>query len=168
MNIKYYNQRFLYHFSFTNLLNWTCVFVVVNGAAGHGVLTVETIYVCSIWDYFRFFLFLFFLPAQNLPTLPSDRDQHSGHSWSPSYYTSPFFCAPGWSVNLALFWCFTVLIDAILRNGNCAPPETNHVPPPSGWRDEDMDEQETRSANSDEKKTYTEEQRQGVLRCTVT
>uniref|UniRef100_A0A3P9LXK8 DnaJ (Hsp40) homolog, subfamily C, member 18 n=1 Tax=Oryzias latipes TaxID=8090 RepID=A0A3P9LXK8_ORYLA len=57
-----------------------------------------------------------------------------------------------------------VLIDAILRNGSCAPPETSHVPPPSGWRDGDMDDQEQRSINSDEKKTYTEEQRQGVLR----
>ncbi|XP_008425271.1 dnaJ homolog subfamily C member 18 [Poecilia reticulata] len=57
-----------------------------------------------------------------------------------------------------------VLIDAILRNGGSASQETNHVPPPSGWRDEDIGNQETRTTNHDEKKTYTEEQRQGVFR----
>ncbi|MEQ2217243.1 hypothetical protein XENOCAPTIV_000653 [Xenoophorus captivus] len=57
-----------------------------------------------------------------------------------------------------------VLIEAILRNGGSASPEANHVPPPTGWRDEDVGNQETRNANCDEKKTYTEEQRQGVFR----
>ncbi|XP_060941520.1 dnaJ homolog subfamily C member 18 [Limanda limanda] len=54
-----------------------------------------------------------------------------------------------------------VLIDAIVRNGSSEAPETNHVPPPSGWRDEDIRNGET---SGDEKKTYTEDQRQGVLR----
>ncbi|XP_024862083.1 dnaJ homolog subfamily C member 18 isoform X2 [Kryptolebias marmoratus] len=57
-----------------------------------------------------------------------------------------------------------VLIDAIQKNGGGAPSEANHVPPPSGWRDEDVGQQETSSDASDEKKTYTEEQRQSVLR----
>ncbi|XP_061595795.1 dnaJ homolog subfamily C member 18 [Cololabis saira] len=71
-----------------------------------------------------------------------------------------------------------VLIDAILRNGGHPSPEANHVPPPTGWRDEDIGNRETGHANGDEKKTYTEErktytdekktysedQRQGVLR----
>ncbi|XP_025766654.1 dnaJ homolog subfamily C member 18 isoform X2 [Oreochromis niloticus] len=57
-----------------------------------------------------------------------------------------------------------VLIDAILRNGGGAAPETNHVPPPTGWRDEDIGTSETNNASGDEKKSYTEEQRQGVLR----
>lgn len=60
--------------------------------------------------------------------------------------------------------CFVVLIDAILRNGGGAAPETNHVPPPTGWRDEDIGTSETNNASGDEKKSYTEEQRQGVLR----
>lgn len=59
-----------------------------------------------------------------------------------------------------------VLIDAIVRNGGTAAPEANHVPPPPGWRDEDVRNSETCYTTSDEKKTYTEEQRQGVLRCT--
>uniref|UniRef100_A0A3Q2PM61 DnaJ (Hsp40) homolog, subfamily C, member 18 n=1 Tax=Fundulus heteroclitus TaxID=8078 RepID=A0A3Q2PM61_FUNHE len=57
-----------------------------------------------------------------------------------------------------------VLIDAIVRNGGSAPPESNHVPPPTGWRDEDLGNQEMRNVHHDEKKTYTEEQRQGVSR----
>lgn len=59
-----------------------------------------------------------------------------------------------------------VLIDAILRNGGTAHTETNHVPPPSGWRDEDFGTNETTSNtnNSDEKNGYTEDQRQAVHR----
>lgn len=63
---------------------------------------------------------------------------------------------------------FVVLIDAIVRNGGTAAPEANHVPPPTGWRDEDIRNSETSNASVDEKKSYTEEQRQGVLRCTET
>lgn len=58
-----------------------------------------------------------------------------------------------------------VLIDAIVRNGGTAAPEANHVPPPTGWRDEDIGRNEKSNASGDEKKSYTEEQRQGVLRC---
>ncbi|KAG7516822.1 hypothetical protein JOB18_041212 [Solea senegalensis] len=54
-----------------------------------------------------------------------------------------------------------VLIDAIVKNGGSARSEANHVPPPAGWRDEDMKNGE---ASGDEKKSYSEEQRQGVLR----
>lgn len=61
-----------------------------------------------------------------------------------------------------------VLIDAITRNGASAPPQTNHVPPPSGWRDEDIRSSETSNASGDDKKSYTEDQRQGVLRCPLT
>lgn len=57
-----------------------------------------------------------------------------------------------------------VLIDAILRNGGNAAPETNYVQPPAGWRDEDIKHQETSNASGGEKKSYTEDQRQGVLR----
>ncbi|XP_037543346.1 dnaJ homolog subfamily C member 18 [Nematolebias whitei] len=57
-----------------------------------------------------------------------------------------------------------VLIDSIQKNGGSASSEANHVPPPTGWRDEDIGNQEARNETSDEKKTYTEEQRQSVLR----
>lgn len=59
-----------------------------------------------------------------------------------------------------------VLIDAILRNGGTANSETNHVPPPSGWRDEDFgnNESTSNSNNSEEKNGYTEDQRQSVHR----
>ncbi|XP_029030000.1 dnaJ homolog subfamily C member 18 [Betta splendens] len=57
-----------------------------------------------------------------------------------------------------------VLIDAITRNGASAPPQTNHVPPPSGWRDEDIRTGEPSSTSADDKKSYSEDQRQGVLR----
>uniref|UniRef100_A0A3Q4BSY9 J domain-containing protein n=1 Tax=Mola mola TaxID=94237 RepID=A0A3Q4BSY9_MOLML len=57
-----------------------------------------------------------------------------------------------------------VLIDAIVRSGGTAAPEANHVPPPPGWRDEDIGNGETCGASADEKKSYTEEQRQSVLR----
>ncbi|XP_068600554.1 dnaJ homolog subfamily C member 18 [Brachionichthys hirsutus] len=57
-----------------------------------------------------------------------------------------------------------VLIDAIVRNGGAASPEENHVPPPAGWRDEDLRRRETSQPSGDDKKSYTEEQRQGVLR----
>lgn len=56
-----------------------------------------------------------------------------------------------------------VLIDAILRNSGAAP-ESNHVPPPAGWRDEDATEPETNHTRAEEKKSYSEDQRQGVLR----
>lgn len=58
-----------------------------------------------------------------------------------------------------------VLIDAIVRNGSTAHPEANHVPPPRGWRDEDAGPPDERCrASSDDKTSYTEDQRQGVLR----
>lgn len=61
-----------------------------------------------------------------------------------------------------------VLIDAIVRNGSTSAPEGNHVPPPRGWRNEDFGEErggeEGSTGPSDEKKSYTEEQRQGVFR----
>lgn len=60
-----------------------------------------------------------------------------------------------------------VLIDAILRNGGTTGPETDHVPPPAGWRDEDITKDEPRNTASDEKKSYTEDQRQGVHRCSL-
>lgn len=60
-----------------------------------------------------------------------------------------------------------VLIDAILRNGGATAPETDHVPPPAGWRDEDVTNDEQRNAAGDEKKSYTEDQRQGVHRCSL-
>uniref|UniRef100_A0AAR2K0E7 J domain-containing protein n=1 Tax=Pygocentrus nattereri TaxID=42514 RepID=A0AAR2K0E7_PYGNA len=70
-----------------------------------------------------------------------------------------------------------VLIDAIVKNGSAAAPETERTyTPPPGWRnDEDGPGQrhhqhhsagEARASEgpSDDKKSYTEEQRQGVLR----
>ncbi|XP_076024618.1 dnaJ homolog subfamily C member 18 isoform X1 [Genypterus blacodes] len=57
-----------------------------------------------------------------------------------------------------------VLIDAILKMGGSAAPEGNHVPPPSGWRDDDFEPSEASNTSGDEKKSYTEDQRQGVLR----
>ncbi|KAF7643106.1 hypothetical protein LDENG_00244920, partial [Lucifuga dentata] len=57
-----------------------------------------------------------------------------------------------------------VLIDAIIKNGSTAAPEANHMPPPSGWRDEGLGHNEASAVGGDEKKSYTEEQRQGVLR----
>lgn len=65
-----------------------------------------------------------------------------------------------------VFCVFAVLIDAIVRNGGTTPnSETNHVPPPTGWRDEDFGNNETSNSSSDDKKSYTEDQRQAVLRC---
>lgn len=58
-----------------------------------------------------------------------------------------------------------MLIDAIVKNGSSASPGADHVPPPPGWRDEDIGRSETFNTSSDEKKTYTEEQRHGVSRC---
>ncbi|XP_046899180.1 dnaJ homolog subfamily C member 18 [Hypomesus transpacificus] len=61
-----------------------------------------------------------------------------------------------------------VLIDAIVRNGSSAAPESNNVPPPRGWRNEDLGEgrggEEGSAGSSEDKKSYTEEQRQGVFR----
>lgn len=65
----------------------------------------------------------------------------------------------------ALF-IIAVLIDAIVKNGSSASARADHVPPPPGWRDEDIGRSET-FVSSDEKKTYTEEQRQGVTRCKI-
>lgn len=61
---------------------------------------------------------------------------------------------------------FAVLIDAIVRNGTTTSPEANHVPPPAGWRDEDIGSNAKYNPPCDDKKSYSEEQRQGVLRCT--
>lgn len=66
----------------------------------------------------------------------------------------------------ALF-VLAVLIDAIVRNGSSASAGADHVPPPPGWRDEDTGRRETFNVSSDEKKTYTEEQRHGVSRCKI-
>lgn len=71
-------------------------------------------------------------------------------------------------LTLDTVFSFAVLIDAIARNGSTAAPEANHVPPPSGWRDEDIRSHETSNASGDERKSYTEDQRQGVLRCLAT
>jgi hypothetical protein len=59
-----------------------------------------------------------------------------------------------------------VLIDAIVRNGSSAAPEEPHIPPPRGFRsnEEDRDGEEARRGASEEKQTYTEDQRQGVFR----
>ncbi|XP_036823486.1 dnaJ homolog subfamily B member 14 isoform X3 [Oncorhynchus mykiss] len=59
-----------------------------------------------------------------------------------------------------------VLIDAIVRNGSSAAPEEPHIPPPRGFRsnEEDGDGEEARRGASEEKQTYTEDQRQGVFR----
>lgn len=64
----------------------------------------------------------------------------------------------------ATVFLFAVLIDAIVRNGDTAAPQANHVPPPTGWADEDIRSNETSNVGGEEKKSYTEEQRQGVLR----
>lgn len=66
----------------------------------------------------------------------------------------------------ALF-IIAVLIDAIVKNGSSASAGADHVPPPPGWRDEDIGRSEMFNTSSDEKKTYTEEQRQGVTRCKI-
>ncbi|KAI5622342.1 dnaJ-like subfamily C member 18 [Silurus asotus] len=67
-----------------------------------------------------------------------------------------------------------VLIDAIVKNGSAAAPETERTyTPPPGWRNSDIPIRRqhqrnsagvTGEAPSDDKKSYTEEQRQGVLR----
>lgn len=69
-----------------------------------------------------------------------------------------------------------VLIDAIVKNGSAAAPETERTyTPPPGWRNTDDDISSRRQHQrystgdaderpSDDKKSYTEEQRQGVLR----
>lgn len=70
-----------------------------------------------------------------------------------------FLCIPVW---------IAVLIDAIVKNGSTSSAGADHVPPPPGWRDEDIGGRETTfNTSSDEKKTYTEEQRQGVTRCSI-
>ncbi|KAJ7996284.1 hypothetical protein DPEC_G00235500, partial [Dallia pectoralis] len=59
-----------------------------------------------------------------------------------------------------------VLIDAIVRNGSSAATEDSPITPPRGFRsnEEDGDREEFRKGGSQEKMTYTEDQRQGVLR----
>ncbi|KAL0993957.1 hypothetical protein UPYG_G00116070 [Umbra pygmaea] len=58
-----------------------------------------------------------------------------------------------------------VLIDAIVRNGSSAATEDSTVPPEHGFRSNNVDGgQETCRGSNDEKKTYSEDQRQGVLR----
>lgn len=66
----------------------------------------------------------------------------------------------------SVVFTIAVLIDAIVKNGSAASAGADYMPPPPGWRDEDIGSSETTfSTSSDEKKTYTEEQRQGVARC---
>ncbi|KAK7130954.1 hypothetical protein R3I94_016180 [Phoxinus phoxinus] len=66
-----------------------------------------------------------------------------------------------------------VLIDAIVKNGGTPPEEERTFTPPPGWRSSEEDRpaphqrirgQERAEGSSDDKKSYTEEQRQGVLR----
>lgn len=67
-----------------------------------------------------------------------------------------------------------VLIDAIVKNGGPMPPDEDRVyTPPPGWRNSNEngpashqrhDTQDRGEGSGDDKKTYTEEQRQGVLR----
>ncbi|KAF4098444.1 hypothetical protein G5714_020474 [Onychostoma macrolepis] len=66
-----------------------------------------------------------------------------------------------------------VLIDAIVKNGGTPPEEDRTYTPPPGWRNSNEDgpaphqrprTQERAEGSSDDKKSYTEEQRQGVLR----
>lgn len=75
-----------------------------------------------------------------------------------------FFC-----LFQSVVFAIAVLIDAIVKNGSAASAGADYMPPPPGWRDEDIGSSETTfSTSSDEKKTeYTEEQRQGVARCNM-
>ncbi|XP_052393449.1 dnaJ homolog subfamily C member 18-like [Carassius gibelio] len=66
-----------------------------------------------------------------------------------------------------------VLIDAIVKNGGTPPEEERTFTPPPGWRNSEDDgpaphqrpsTQERAEGSGDDKKSYTEEQRQGVLR----
>lgn len=66
-----------------------------------------------------------------------------------------------------------VLIDAIVKNNGTPPEEERTFTPPPGWRSSDEDgpvphqrprTQERAEGSGDDKKSYTEEQRQGVLR----
>ncbi|XP_056267611.1 dnaJ homolog subfamily C member 18 [Pseudoliparis swirei] len=58
-----------------------------------------------------------------------------------------------------------VLIDAIVRNGGgTAAPQADHVPPPAGWRDGHAGNEDAGNVGAEDKKSFTEEQRQGVLR----
>lgn len=68
-----------------------------------------------------------------------------------------------------------VLIDAIVKNGYTPPDDERTYTPPPGWRNADENvppsaphqrpsTQERAEASTDDKKSYTEEQRQGVLR----
>ncbi|XP_016336531.1 dnaJ homolog subfamily B member 14-like [Sinocyclocheilus anshuiensis] len=66
-----------------------------------------------------------------------------------------------------------VLIDAIVKNGGTPPEEEHTYTPPPGWGNSEGDgpaqhqrpsTQERAERSSEDKKSYTEEQRQGVLR----
>ncbi|XP_048022100.1 dnaJ homolog subfamily C member 18 isoform X2 [Chanodichthys erythropterus] len=65
-----------------------------------------------------------------------------------------------------------VLIDAIVKNGGTPPEEERTYTPPPGWRNSEdgpaphqrPSAHERAEGSSDDKKSYTEEQRQGVLR----
>ncbi|XP_073727281.1 dnaJ homolog subfamily C member 18 [Misgurnus anguillicaudatus] len=68
-----------------------------------------------------------------------------------------------------------VLIDAIVKNGGPMPPDEDRVytPPTPGWRNSNEngpashqrpDTQDRGEGSGDDRKSYTEEQRQGVLR----
>lgn len=68
----------------------------------------------------------------------------------------------------SVLFMIAVLIDAIVKNGRATSVGADYTPPPPGWRDEDIGSSErTFGTSSDEKKTYTEEQRQGVARCDI-
>lgn len=85
-----------------------------------------------------------------------------GHDLRLSITHDSVFCL----LHSSLF-IIAVLIDAIVKNGSSASAGADHVPPPPGWRDEDIGRSERFNTSSDEKKTYTEEQRQGVTRCEI-
>ncbi len=74
---------------------------------------------------------------------------------------------------MSLWFLLLVLIDAIVKNNGTPPEEERTFTPPPGWRSSDEDgpvphqrprTQERAEGSGDDKKSYTEEQRQGVLR----
>ncbi len=77
------------------------------------------------------------------------------------------------SLYMSLWFLLLVLIDAIVKNNGTPPEEERTFTPPPGWRSSDEDgpvphqrprTQERAEGSGDDKKSYTEEQRQGVLR----
>lgn len=75
--------------------------------------------------------------------------------------------------HFSLIFFLLVLIDAIVKNGGTPPEDERTYTPPPGWRNTDEDgpaphqrpsTQERAEGSGDDKKSYTEEQRQGVLR----